>query len=666
MAAFRRLLLSVAAVGLFSAVANAQIFNNSALQCVANAGVPPIVRSEGLTELVGDVTLNCNGGIPTQLGAIVPGSNIQIFLNTNITSRLLASGGWSEALLMIDEPHSTTSPTTPLLVCGDANTNEVVNNPGVCTILGTGNGVGVYSGGAGRPNVFQGRQQGANSILFAGVPVDPPGTLYTRVIRITNVRANANQLGVSSTLVPTQITMFISITGATSVPINNPTQTVAFIREGLVGSVRSAGTYLQCIGQNSSLFSGSASNPSPNAINNGTDTGTFGTGGFQHVLRVEEGFASSFKVKNISFRLNSADAYPADLDQNVPGAIYNTETGFLNSTIDPSPNPPIQLVTTSGQVGATPNFPNVRGLPGAGVANHGTRIMFRFTGIPNGLGIWVPPVVNLINPLAASGAPATGFAVLTSTDAQGGGGFTGPGSTTNAQRVSIFNGEGQAVYEILGSDPFAIERMNVPLAVAYTANPGNNLPAPGVQAQVAISFAPLSNVGTASDTAPIPRFAPGAAPRNVFIVQKCNCNLLFPFVTNQLGYDTGVAISNTSLDTGTGFGTTPEQGTITINYYCGQPGCSSPAADTTNAAVPAGQQLTFTLSGGGGYGIDPTPGFQGYIIAQSQFRFCHGFAYISAQGALPTSNGASMGYVALVMDPGGLYRPLTIGESLGH
>jgi len=47
------------------------------------------------------------------------------------------------------------------------------------------------------------------------------------VIRITNIRANANQLGVSSTLIPTQIVMFISVTGTTSVPINNPQQTVA-------------------------------------------------------------------------------------------------------------------------------------------------------------------------------------------------------------------------------------------------------------------------------------------------------------------------------------------------------------------------------------------------------------------------------------------------------
>lgn len=133
-------------------------------------------------------------------------------------------------------------------------------------------------------------------------------------------------------------------------------------------------------------------------------------------------------------------------------------------------------------------------------------------------------------------------------------------------------------------------------------------------------------------------------------IRKPTMSLLFAFATNQLGYDTGIAISNTTSDTGTGLGATPMQGGCTLNYYCGQTGCTSPPAQTTNAPIPAGQQLTFTLSGGGNYGISATPGFQGYIIAQCQFNYLRGFAYISAQGALPTSNGASMGYIAEIIE----------------
>jgi len=325
-------------------------------------------------------------------------------------------------------------------------------------------------------------------------------------------------------------------------------------------------------------------------------------------------------------------------------------------------------------------------LNNAGIANSGTRLMLQFTSVVSGTSVWVPTVVRLTSQL--SGA-VTGTAVLTSTDPNGAGGFSavssvgGPivscsanitnvtgcpvANTLGLAQVSTFNGAGIAVYEVLYSDAFNPEQLAIPVVVAFVANPGNNLPAPGVQAQVTASFAPLSSVGTASAGDPIPRFAPGAAARNLFIIFKCSCNLLFPFVTNQLGYDTGVAISNTSLDSGTGFGTTPQTGTITLNYYCGQAGCTSPPQQTTTSSVPAGQQLTFTLSGGGNYGVQATPGFQGYIIAQAQFQYCHAYAFITAQGSLPTSAGANTGYIALEMDnnfPSS--RTNNTSEVLGH
>jgi len=679
MAAFRKLVLGLVAATVFSAVASAQL-GTPALQCVANAGVPPTVRAEGLTELVGDVTLNCTGGTPTQIGAIVPASNVTVFLNTNVTSRILSTsqGTWSEAILMIDEPHSVSNPNIPLLACGDANAPEISGNPGVCTVLGTGTGAGVYNGSAGRPNVFQARQgvgaaaSTANAVTWSGVPFDAPGTSGTRVIRITNVRANANQLGTSSTLVPTQITMYISVTGSNQLPINNPTQTVAFIQVGLTTTVFQAGSYQQCTSNNPSVATGSS----------------YGGAVADFVVRLREGFQSAFKRKNWNSNGPTSAVYPsADQNQNVPGAVYNTESAFENigSSFDPSPNPPSQLVNAAAQVAGTAAFPSIHGLNNAGIANAGTRLMLQFTSVVSGTSVWVPTVVRLTSQL--SGA-VTGTAVLTSTDPNGAGGFSavssvgGPmvgcsanvtnvtscpvANTLGLAQVSTFNGAGIAVYEVLYSDAFNPEQLAVPVVVAYVANPGNNLPAPGVQSQVTASFAPLSTVGTASAGDPIPRFAPGAAARNLYIVFKCSCNLLFPFVTNQLGYDTGVAISNTSLDSGTGFGTTPQTGTVVLNYYCGQAGCTSPPQQTTTSSVPAGLQLTFTLSGGGNYGVQATPGFQGYIIAQAQFQYCHAYAFITAQGSLPTSAGANTGYIALEMDSALPARTNNQSEVLGH
>jgi hypothetical protein len=43
-----------------------------AFSCTANAGVPPVVRAEGITELTGDVILNCTGGQPAGQGGNAP------------------------------------------------------------------------------------------------------------------------------------------------------------------------------------------------------------------------------------------------------------------------------------------------------------------------------------------------------------------------------------------------------------------------------------------------------------------------------------------------------------------------------------------------------------------------------------------------------------------
>ncbi|MGH9657091.1 MAG: hypothetical protein ACRD96_01025, partial [Bryobacteraceae bacterium] len=102
MADFRRY-IPVLAFLVLAATASAQ---NPAFQCTTNAGVPPIIRSEGLTELVGDLILNCTGGISTPIGGVIPPVNIQIFLNTSVTSDLIngSSSPWTEALLLLDEP----------------------------------------------------------------------------------------------------------------------------------------------------------------------------------------------------------------------------------------------------------------------------------------------------------------------------------------------------------------------------------------------------------------------------------------------------------------------------------------------------------------------------------------------------------------------------------
>ena len=141
---FHYLMLTLA---LMSGAAVAQF---APMSCVANAPAPPIDRAEGDTELVSDLTIQCNGGTPTGPGTAIPQTTFTIFFNTNITSRVLATG-WSEALALIDDPGSLANPAVAQLVCGGPGAPD--GPSGVCAYTGTGTGI-AYDGTPGHPNVF--------------------------------------------------------------------------------------------------------------------------------------------------------------------------------------------------------------------------------------------------------------------------------------------------------------------------------------------------------------------------------------------------------------------------------------------------------------------------------------------------------------------------------
>jgi len=671
---FRKWLLALAIVGLLlgigSSSANAQT-SPTTFQCQATSGVPNILRAEGITELLGDLILNCTGGTPTPAGNLIPLQNIQISINTNVTSRIVGTA--SEALLLIDEPYPSvgeggqnppspiaqvpnpaTNATTQLACLADNNTNCQITSLG-SAIGSTGSYNGSSGGATGSHyNMFQGTQTGVNTVAWTGVPVDAPGTAGTRVIRITNIRANAFQLGVSSTLVPTQISMIIAVSGSTFISILQPGNgnVVGQVLPGLIGSSKSK-SYQQCVNVNGYLLPGGAGV---------TDTGI--------TVSATEGFAASFKPQN--YYQTEAVKYDASADyiapgninvplslQNIPGYPYNTESGFFPSAATPG------LTEPGGGVNEL-----------VGLADTGTEVQFTVTGVGAGVSLFAPPYVYLTGAYGA-GTPQ-GVAVLISQGAVSSGAF----ANSNMIPVQIAGGTAQAtpapiqltitgtsvalVYEIYYSDPSVTESLAVPISVAYISNTGSNIPATTTTpATIGLEFAPQSSITTASATAPIPRFGPSGSPINFFTISPCTCNLLFPFVTNIAGFDTGVAIANTSLDP---YGTSPQTGTITLNYYgTTTGGGAAPPLATTTSDVPGGSELIFTLSSGGNYGIPATPGFEGYIVAQTNFQYCHGFALITDQGAQRLGSG----YLALQLDePGylvnGFTRTGNVGEVDAH
>jgi len=102
----------------------------------------------------------------------------------------------------------------------------------------------------------------------------------------------------------------------------------------------------------------------------------------------------------------------------------------------------------------------------------------------------------------------------------------------------------------------------------------------------------------------------GDNPNSVYGRLVPETRLLFPYVTNVTGWDTDIAISNTSLDP---FGTTPQAGTCTLYFY----GASAPSSPITTASIAAGTTWATQAS-------LTAPGFNGYMIADCNFFFAHG------------------------------------------
>jgi hypothetical protein len=120
-------------------------------------------------------------------------------------------------------------------------------------------------------------------------------------------------------------------------------------------------------------------------------------------------------------------------------------------------------------------------------------------------------------------------------------------------------------------------------------------------------------------------------------------NLLFPYVVNATGFDTGIAISNTSADP---FSTATQTGTCTLSIYSTG---VTPVTFTTPSIAP-GTTYTNVLS-------SIAAGVTGYIIAACNFSFAHGLASVSKIAV----SGPVSTYLALVIQ-----TPRPNGENLNN
>ena len=164
-----------------------------------------------------------------------------------------------------------------------------------------------------------------------------------------------------------------------------------------------------------------------------------------------------------------------------------------------------------------------------------------------------------------------------------------------------------------GTDPMKAMEWNE-LGITFTWKAGEPSLSSG---SVTVSYHPVTD-----DVTMRPRYVAGPT-NDVIAINDCTTTLLFPFVTNQQGYNTGLAITNAS----------DGKGYCTIEYS----GPDAPDDMMTPEQVAGGGQWVNTLS-------NIAPEFQGYITASCEFRNAHGFAFITGGGVTPT---LAQGYLAV-------------------
>jgi len=325
-----------------------------------------------------------------------------------------------------------------------------------------------------------------------------------------------------------------------------------------------------------------------------------------------ENFVTAFKTQGAY--LGEESEFPQD----TPGSVYYTESG-------------LEIAVTGGE---------------AGYADAGTQFQTTISNIPSGVVISID---------AASGDGETTWASMVS-----------PFVADAAEVVAITDGsEGSVtvVWEVFADNPQATDTFSFNIYAAFTGSPGTpGSPTPNEEATAWASYNPTFSIY--QPTGPIPEFSSSKDvnpnPTNLFSVSLCQTILLFPYVTDYYGFDTGIAISNTSADPLGSLGASPQAGACSVNFYGNGGAATTIGTDgvysSTTAASPIngtgliqpGQTWAFSLSQpdvDAGYGSTSTYGTTGYAIAICDFQYAHGYSFVSDLGI----RNFAAAYLALII-----------------
>jgi len=444
----------------------------------------------------------------------------------------------------------------------------------------------VGSGGHAKFNVFQGISGGPGTYSVTFLGVPVDPPLTSRTYRITNIRVDA-----------------------TSVP-SNPGQgglspVFAFVSASPSQSIQI---------NNPQNYVGFVSNgltvTYPGVPTNLLEC--LGAAKWTHIGGVDftENFPTAFKVKG-----PGTSSVPGS--QNTPGVVYYTEAG-------------LEITVTDGVTGW---------------ADAGTRLQTVISNIPSGVSVAVDNWALSTASVGVVGTAGYSDATLVT----GTGTPVDPGTSTITQVADGTVSTATVVWEVTNTNTSAIDSLTFGIYAAFKAGSAK---AGGPPAAGLSGFNP--QLAAYSSTGPIPEFSTTVniptAPTPLFSVSLCQTILLFPYVTDFYGFDTGLAISNTALDPlSSSFTAAGETGKCSVYFYGGgglATTLGTGGVYTSAAAIPPGETWAFSMSGiDPGYNSTPTYGTTGYAIATCDFQFAHGYSFVSDTGI----RNFAAAYLALII-----------------
>lgn len=540
MQSLRKLVFVLAVLGLVASMASAQTVMN----CNFRVENPRTIRPEGITELVGDATLDCPVPVAGVLAPVSVDIRIQYIGTTNVTSRMMPNNMLEAVLLRSSCAGSGAS----------CNPDPA---PDAATVVLGANGTQGTLG------------PGPTTISFQGVKWEPQGAAVGSTFRVRNVR-------IASPAIGGLVSAFVSIVqtpgsaGSVSPGVTPPVplQVAAAAGEGLTVDITDDSKPVACNALNSAQASNSSSNTAMSMA-------------FRARFREPVGYNEYMKTH----------------------------------------------VQEHGVIGWTASA-----LEDAGEANHGTRLRVKVSGVPSGVKVFVSRVATPAQLLLPNLVDASCANIISDPDvtpeyatATNTGGVSGEETV----ELPVSGGVATACYEIASDTGTIRDDIRPRVYIAYAAN---TVPAATVITGEA-TVAPVSTSSTPGGfSRPIPRFVNVGSPKTGVAVVDCRTVLLFPFVASVTGFDTGIAISNTSADSPVDAGIAENAGACTLNFFGNVP------VTPKTSSIAAGANATWLLS-------NAAPGFVGYIYADCTFIGAHGYAFITDLGA----NKFAQGYLALVV-----------------